>query len=114
MVVSGPSTQGMDNICSRGETKRFKTPLLLLLILLGGLTECREASHPNKNWRIRQDSNLQPSDPKLIFGAYRQVSSGITNRLKPIDFIGQSAVSGSAPKAYQNWPGAAQIAAQPV
>ena len=63
-------------------------------------------------WCVRQDLNLQPSDPKLNFRAYQRVSSGITNRLRPIDFIGQNAVSGSAPEAYQNRPGAAQIAAQ--
>jgi hypothetical protein len=63
-------------------------------------------------WRVWQDLNLQPSDPKFDFRAYQRVSSGITNMLGAIDFIGQSAVSGSTPETYKKWQGAAQIAAQ--
>ena len=60
----GVSVQGVDNICSRGKSGRFETPLLLLLILLDSFTKCGESSNPNKTWRVRQDLNLQPSDPK--------------------------------------------------
>jgi hypothetical protein len=66
-----------------------------------------------KKWCVRQDLNLQPSDPKLIFRAYQRVSPGITNMHRTIEFIGQITVSGSAPEACQKRPGAAQIAAQP-
>jgi hypothetical protein len=63
MVV--PAFQRMaETSDSRGKSERFKTPRLLLLMLLGSFPECGEASNPNKIWRIRQDSNLQPSDPK--------------------------------------------------
>ena len=60
----GVSAQGADNICSRGKSERFKTCMVLRLVLLGCFAECRGASNPNKIWRVRQDLNLQPSDPK--------------------------------------------------
>jgi hypothetical protein len=48
----------------------------------------------------------------LNFRAYQLVASGITNRLKTIDFIGQSTASSFTSETYQNKPGAAQLAAQ--
>ena len=47
LVVSGVTAHGVDNICSRAETERFKTPLLLLLILLDGFAHRLEFTFPS-------------------------------------------------------------------
>src|SRR5437867_13244463 len=48
----------------RGETEQIQNALVTTLDTTRGFATNRKIRNPLENWRVGQDSNLQPSDPK--------------------------------------------------